>query len=73
MNRLHDYAEGRRWGFPLCCTLRYSLAWHHWGQALRRGIVNPHSSNPYVPCGIFHHGTPPHHIDFGRPCDGTTH
>jgi hypothetical protein len=50
-----DYREGRYWGFPLCCVLRYTFS--HGEQARKRGIAEPHG-NAYVPCGILHQGFP---------------
>ena len=69
--RVLAFSEGIYYRFPLCCVLRFTLAWHFWGQAIRRGVVDPHGENPYVPCGFFHRGAPWHEIDSvsGYVCD----
>jgi hypothetical protein len=66
--RVTDLRDGIYYGFPLCCVLRYVLAWRLWGQAMRRGVYDP-EGNPRVPCNIFHHGSPPHTLDFGEACE----
>ena len=66
--RVTDLRDGICYGFPLCCVLRYVLAWRLWGQAMRRGVVDPCGPNPHVPCGVLHHGAPPHTVDFGEAC-----
>lgn len=58
---LRHVRSGVRFGYPLCCVLRY--AWDHltkkadWpgAGAVRGGIDTKRST--WVPCGIFHHPT----------------
>ena len=66
--RLIDLRDGLHYRFPLCCVLRFVLARQWWGQAMRRGVVDPYGPNPHVPCGVFHRGAPPHTVDFGEAC-----
>lgn len=52
---LYDWYEGRHYGFPVCCILRFIIG--HGAQARVRGVVDP-DGNPYVPCLWFHRGEP---------------
>lgn len=54
--RFRDFREGRREGYPLCCVLRFALAWETQHQAVRRGVRWPGCVNAHVPCGWRHHG-----------------
>lgn len=48
-----DLGDGLRYGYPVCCVVRFSFG--RGEQAVKRGICHA-DSDPYVPCGIFHHG-----------------
>jgi hypothetical protein len=51
--RLAHIRAGIRWGYPICCVLRYAFSWHRRPQALERGIRRT-SQGQYVPCCVFH-------------------
>ncbi|QEM41482.1 hypothetical protein SEA_FORZA_13 [Gordonia phage Forza] len=61
-HRFADFISGYRYGYPLCCVIRYSLS-RYTHQAIRRGGVTREcvvdgEVSAYVTCGIFHSGSP---------------
>jgi len=46
------YKKGRKYGYPLCCILRFCLTDEHSG--LKRGSIK-RGNSLWVPCNIFHH------------------
>ncbi len=55
---IYHVREGLRWGFPLCCVLRFAVerALNPAGEpARKRGVCDAGPDNPYVPCNLFHH------------------
>lgn len=51
--RVLDWRAGLRYGYPVCCVLRFALS--HGEQARRRGVcVRGAHAAVWVPCRIFH-------------------
>lgn len=52
---LLDLGDGLRYGYPLCCVLRFSFSSGE--QARARGVAYLAGGvEAFVPCGIFHRG-----------------
>ena len=66
---LFHWRKGRRFGYPICCIVRFSLesAMHdgktfyfkdgYQTSVMRRGFVRIDDEKGFVPCGIFHQKT----------------
>lgn len=57
---LRHLRRGVRFGYPICCVVRYSLDTFapHPFRALVRGAVKRSPKTQFVPCGIFHKHDP---------------
>lgn len=51
-----DLRDGFRYGYPLCCTVRFALG--SGAQAIQRGVRHPDDDDSHVPCNVFHRGVP---------------
>jgi hypothetical protein len=56
------YRRGRRYGYPLCCVVRFSwdaLPARKLGSGERRGTTHPRADGErWVPCGLLHRCDP---------------
>jgi hypothetical protein len=53
---LYHFKNGLKWGYPMCCSLRWSIraARGHVDQARQRGVCCKTRGNVWVPCGWLH-------------------